>query len=52
VTCHLKVLYLLITELLFDVILYSKSNENSDAGHIKYSRGLHLSGSLPLFYGL
>jgi len=36
--------YLLITELRFDAILYSKlGNENSDAGRIKYSRGRHLS---------
>jgi len=31
-------------ELGFDVILYSKlGNENSDAGHIKCSPGLHLA---------
>jgi len=38
-TYYLK--YLLIRELSFDAILYSKlGNENSDAGHIKCSRGL------------
>jgi len=32
--------YLLITELRFDVMLYSNfGNENMDAGHIKSSRG-------------
>jgi len=36
--------YLLIMELRLDVILYSKlGNENSDAGHIKCSRGPHLA---------
>jgi len=40
--CYLK--YLLIMELRFDVILYSKlGSENSDAGHIKCSRGPHLA---------
>jgi len=33
-------LYLLIMELRFDAMLYSNlGNENSDAGHIKRSRG-------------
>jgi len=37
-TYYLK--YLLVMDLRFDAILYSKSgNENSDAGHIKCSRG-------------
>jgi len=37
-TYYLK--YLLIMELRFDVILYSKlGNQNSDAGHIKRSGG-------------
>jgi len=32
--------YLLITELRFEAMLYSSlGNENSDAGHIKFSRG-------------
>ena len=32
--------YLLIMELRLDAMLYSNlGNENSDAGHIKYSRG-------------
>jgi len=36
--------YLLITELRFEAICYSKlGNENSDVGHIKCSRGLHLA---------
>jgi len=41
-TCYLK--YLLIMELRFDAILYSKlGTKNSDAGHIKCSRGSHLA---------
>jgi len=36
--------YLVIMELRFDVILYSEwGDENSDAGHIKCSRGPHLA---------
>jgi len=36
--------YLLIMELRLDAILYSKmDNENSDAGHVKCSRGPHLA---------
>jgi len=36
--------YLLIMELRFDTLLESKlGNENSDAGHIKCTRGLHLA---------
>jgi len=36
--------YLLIMDLRFDAMLYSNlGNENSDAGHIKCSRGLHLA---------
>jgi len=36
--------YLLIVEIRFDALLYSKlGNENSDAGHIKCSRELHLA---------
>jgi len=36
--------YLLIMELRFEGMLYSNlGNENSDAGHIKCSRGPHLS---------
>jgi len=36
--------YLLIMELCFDTILYSKlGNGNSDAGHINCSRWLHLA---------
>jgi len=36
--------YLLIMEHRFDAILYSNlGNENSDAGHIKCSRGVHLA---------
>jgi len=43
--------HLLIMELRFDAILYSKlGNKNSDAGHIKRSRGLARGpGFLPLF---
>jgi len=36
--------YLLVMELRFDAMLYSNvGNENSDAGHIKWSRGQHLT---------
>jgi len=36
--------YLLIVELRLDAILYSKlDNKNSDAGHVKWSRGPHLA---------
>ena len=45
--------YLLVTLLRFDAILYSKlGNENSDAGHIKCSRGPRVPlppGLLPCF---
>jgi len=38
--------HLLIMELRFDAILYSNlSNENSDAGHIKCSRGPQVPNS-------
>jgi len=41
-TYYLK--YLLTMELRFEAILYSKlGKENSDTGHIKYSRGPHLA---------
>jgi len=36
--------YLLVMELRFDAMLYSKlGNENSDEGHNKCSRGPHLA---------
>ena len=50
---QLSLKYLLVTLLRFDAILYSKlGNENSDAGHIKCSRGPRVPlppGLLPCF---